>query len=137
MAEYTGQYMVAKFNSVAVNQLTRVSIEPKAAEPDFLDATHAEDTERQEIEGMAGAVRTRITVEGYDVSAGTHTLLDLSPNDQGTFLFYPQGTGTGMEKVTVSNARFMGSPREFPFGEIVKITGEFFAVGEPTYGTAP
>jgi hypothetical protein len=44
MAEYTGQYMVAKFGGTKLTQLTRVSIEPKAAEPDFLDATHAEDT---------------------------------------------------------------------------------------------
>jgi hypothetical protein len=137
MAEYTGKNMKAYFGASQITQITRVAIDPKAAEPDFRDATHAEDAERQEIEGMAGAVRTRITVEGYDITSGTHPLLDLSPNDTGTFVFYPEGTGTGKEKVSVASARFLGSPREFPFGDLVKISSEFFAVGEPTYGTAP
>jgi hypothetical protein len=137
MAEYTGQYMVAKFGGTKLTQLTRVSIEPKAAEPEFQDATHAEDSESQEVEGMAGAVRTRITIEAYDEQAGAHPLLDLDPNDTGSFEFFPEGTGTGKEKVTMSTVRFLGSPREFQFGTLTKVTAEFFAVGAPTYGTAP
>jgi hypothetical protein len=134
MAEYTGKDMKAYWGTNALDNLTRISIEPKAAEPDYLDATHAEDTERQELEGMPGAVRTRITVEAYDKTGGAHKLLDLDPNDEGTFVLYPTGTASG-ETVTMADSIFLGSPREFPFGELVKITGELFAVGEPAYGT--
>jgi hypothetical protein len=135
MAEYTGKLMKAYWGTGAISQITRVAVETKAAEPDFLDATHAEDTSRVEVEGMAGAVRTRITLEAYDTSDGAHELLDISVNSTGTFVLYPEGTGTGNETVTVSSARFLGSPREFPFGDLVKISAEWFATGEASYGT--
>lgn len=136
MAEYISTCMVVKLGSTAISeQVTQVSLDVKAAEPDIVDITHACDTAHTELAGLPGAVRTRATVTCWDTSDGGHAMLDLNVNDTGTLYIYPEGTGSGNEIVTVAGARFLGSPREFSFNGLSKITGEFLALGEPTYST--
>lgn len=136
MAEYVGSSMVVKFGSTTVSeQLTEVKLDAKAADPDVLDCTHAGDTSHQELEGLAGVLRSRVTVTCWDTSDGAHALLDLAPNDTGTLYIYPEGTGSGNEIVTLSSSRLLGTPREWKFNELTKVTAEFLKLGGPSYST--
>ena len=136
MSKYTGLNMDCFFDSSSIAAgLRTMEVDPRAAEPDVLDSSARGSTMREEVEGLAGAIRTRITLTGLDESGGSHAILDLSLNDTGAMVCYPEGTGAGKETISMTSARLLAVPRTFNFEELTIWRAEFLALGEPTYGT--
>ena len=134
--KYTGINIEVLHGSTDLSDTIRtVELDPRAAEPDIHDNTVRGATARTEQEGLAGAIRTRVTLGGVDETGGVSKILDLAVNDQDTLYIYPESNTTGKESVTISSARLLNQPRTFSYEELTFWRAEFLAVGGPTYGT--
>lgn len=135
MAEYSGKDMQSFFGSAELTQLTRVRINPEADEPDEYDVTHATDTQKQILEGLAGAAKTGVEVACYDESGGSHALMDLTVGDQDTFTFYPEGKVHGNPQCTVSSATLLTRPVSAEHNAPVELEATFKSATADSWDT--
>lgn len=131
---YISTTMELKHGAIDLSGTLRtVNLNPRAAEPDVYDAAHRGDTEHQEIVGMPGAIRTRVTVVGVDKKLGAAPILDIALNTKADLLIHPEGNTSGNEEITVADAYLLSAERVFSYQEVTVWTAEFFALGEPDY----
>lgn len=135
MAEYKGADLAVFYNSVDISgQARTVTVNEEAGEPEQLDVTHKGDTERQLLEGFAGAQRTSVELGVLDDSAG-HSLLDFDVNSKDTLYVYPRGKTHTYEEITVENARMISRTEPIVYDQAVEITTNFLALNSCTRGT--
>lgn len=135
MAEYKGADLAVFYNSVDISgQARTVTVNEEAGEPEQLDITHKGDTERQLLEGFAGANRTTVELGILDDSAG-HALLDFAINAKDTLYVYPRGKTHTYEEIEIQNARFISRSEPIVYDQAVEITANFIALNSCTRGT--
>lgn len=135
MAEYKGNNLAVYYNTVDISgQARTVTVNEEAGEPEQLDVTHKGDTERQLLEGFAGAQRTSVELGILDDSAG-HALLDFEVNSKDTLYVYPRGKTHAYEEIVVENARMISRSEPIVYDQAVELTANFLALNSCTRGT--
>jgi hypothetical protein len=136
MAEYKGHNLAVVFNTVDISgQARSVTVNEEAGEPEQLDVTHKGDSERQLLEGFAGAQRTSVEMNILDDDDGDSALLDFAVNAKDTLFVYPEGRTHTYQEIVIQNARLISRAEPIVYDQAVEITANFLALNNCTRGT--
>jgi hypothetical protein len=136
MAEYKGHNLAVVFNTVDISgQARSVTVNEEAGEPEQLDVTHKGDSERQLLEGFAGAQRTSVEMNILDDDDGDSALLEFAVNAKDTLFVYPEGQTHTYQEIVIQNARLISRAEPIVYDQAVEITVNFLALNNCTRGT--
>jgi hypothetical protein len=133
---YDGRDLVVYFGAVDISAYARsITIDESAPEPDELETTHKGDTEKQTIEGLAGAQSCSASFTMIDIYDSMTAFGSMPINSIDTLIIYPHNSILTYPMLTLQNARLTARSEPIEYNGVVEISGTFNARNSLTRGT--
>ena len=133
---YDGRDLVVEFGVVDISAYARaITLDETAPEPDELETTHKGDTEKQTIEGLAGAQSASAAFTMIDIYDALTAFGSMPINSIDTLITYPKGKVHTYPMLTLQNARLISRSEPIEYNGVVEISGNFSARNSLTRGT--
>jgi len=133
---YDGRSLRVMFGAVDISAYARsCTVDETAPEPDELDSTHKGDTEKQTIEGLAGAQSTSVNFTMLDIYDSMTAFGSMPINSIDTLIIYPRDSVLTYPMLTLQNARLISRSEPIEYNGVVEISGVFSARNSLTRGT--
>ena len=135
---YDSRALVVEFGvgSTDISAYARsITFTESAGEPDSLDTTHKDDTEKTQIEGLPNAQSTSAVFTAVDIYDSMTAFGTVAINVTGTLVAYPRGKVHGSPVLTLQNARLHDRETPYQFDAVTVLTGSFNAKNSLTRGT--
>jgi hypothetical protein len=133
---YDGRSLRVMFGAVDISAYARsITVDETAPEPDELETTHKGDTEKQTIEGLAGAQSAQATFTMIDIYDSMTAFGSMPINSIDTLIIYPRDSVLTYPMLTLQNARLISRSEPIEYNGVVEISGVFSARNSLTRGT--
>lgn len=133
---YDGRDLDVYFGAVDISAYARsITVDETAPEPDELETTHKGDTEKQTIEGLAGAQSASASFTMIDIYDALTVFGSMPINSIDTLIIYPHGSVHTYPMLTLNNARLISRSQPIEYNGVVEISGVFSSRNSLTRGT--
>jgi hypothetical protein len=133
---YDGRDLKVLFGAADISAYARsITVDETAPEPDELETTHKGDTEKQTIEGLAGAQSCSANFTMIDIYDAITVFGSMEINSIDTLFVFPKGQVVNYPQLTLQNARLTSRSQPIEYNGVVEISGTFNARNSLTRST--